>query len=153
MLKIRNAHEEDAEIIVHFQMEMAYETEQVRLDKEQVSEGVLNVLRDVQKGRYFLAQWKDKVAGSLLITTEWSDWRNQWVLWIQSVYVLPEYRRKGIFKSLYNHVKSLAMDDKEVAGLRLYVDKSNDKAIEVYKKLGMDGDHYRVFEWMKGRKE
>ena len=153
MLKIRNAHEEDAEIIVHFQMEMAYETEQLRLNKEQVSEGVLNVLRDVQKGRYFLAQWKDKVAGSLLITTEWSDWRNQWVLWIQSVYVLPEYRRKGIFKSLYNHVKSLAMDDKEVAGLRLYVDKSNDKAIEVYKKLGMDGDHYRVFEWMKGRKE
>ena len=150
MLKIRNAHEEDAEIIVHFQMEMAYETEQVRLDKEQVSEGVLNVLRDVQKGRYFLAQWKDKIAGSLLITTEWSDWRNQWVLWIQSVYVLPEYRRKGIFKSLYNHVKSLAMDDEEVAGLRLYVDKSNDKAIEVYKKLGMDGDHYRVFEWMKG---
>ena len=129
---------------------MAYETEQLRLNKEQVSEGVLNVLRDVQKGRYFLAQWEDKIAGSLLITTEWSDWRNQWVLWIQSVYVLPEYRRKGIFKSLYNHVKSLAMDDKEVAGLRLYVDKSNDKAIEVYKKLGMDGDHYRVFEWMKG---
>ncbi len=149
MLKIRIAHESDAETIVRFQIAMAYETEQLELDKESVSEGVYNVLRDVQKGRYFVAQWNEETVGSLLITKEWSDWRNRWILWIQSVYVLPEHRGKGIFKSLYNHVKTLAAEDKEVAGLRLYVDKTNKTAIKVYRKLGMDGDHYKVFEWMK----
>ncbi len=149
MVQIRNAHEDDSNIIINFQMTMALETENLNLEIEQVREGVLNVLRDSQKGNYFVAQVEDKVVGSLLVTREWSDWRNQWILWMQSVYVLPEYRGKGIFKQLYEHIKTWVMVDNEVAGLRLYVDKLNKTAIEVYTKLNMDGNHYKVFEWMK----
>ncbi len=149
MVQIRNAREEDCEVIVRFQMAMALETETLQLEKLTVLEGVMNVLRDAQKGKYFVAQIEDTVIGSLLITMEWSDWRNRWILWIQSVYILPEHCKTGIFKKMYEFVKTLAEEDKEVAGLRLYVDKSNKKAIEVYKKLGMNGEHYQVFEWMK----
>jgi GNAT superfamily N-acetyltransferase len=149
MVRIRNAHEDDVDTIVNFQMAMAEETENIALNEKSVRQGVQNVIHDVQKGRYYLAQDGNIVAGSLLITREWSDWRNLWVLWIQSVYVLPRYRGKGIFKQLYNHIKQMALENNEVAGIRLYVDKSNVNAIKVYEKLGMDGEHYKVFEWMK----
>ncbi len=152
MVQIRNAREEDCERIVRFQMAMALETEALQLEKLTVWEGVMNVLRDAEKGKYFVAQIEDAVVGSLLITMEWSDWRSRWILWLQSVYVLPEHRNKGIFKKMYGFIKTLAEEDKEVAGLRLYVDKSNKKAIEVYRKLGINGDHYQVLEWMKEEK-
>lgn len=149
MVQIRMASEENREIIADFQVKMARETEDLVLDKETLYAGVMHVLRDSEKGKYFVAEDEGKVVASLLITFEWSDWRNKWVLWIQSVYVLPEYRKQGVFKNMYAHIKKWATDDNEVAGIRLYVDKANRRAINVYRKLAMNGDHYRLFEWMK----
>ena len=149
MLQIRNAYEDDVNTIVEFQIAMALETEKLHLDKEQVWQGVVNVIHDTQKGKYYVAQLNDIVIGVLLITREWSDWRNLWILWLQSVYILPEYRNKGVFKEMYSYIKNLVQNNNEVAGIRLYVDENNENAIKVYKKLGMNGDHYRVFEWMK----
>ncbi|HDO06091.1 MAG TPA: GNAT family N-acetyltransferase [Bacteroidetes bacterium] len=149
MVQIRIATEENREIIAEFQIKMAAETENLVLDKETLSEGVMHVLRDPEKGKYFVAEDEGNVVASLLITFEWSDWRNKWVLWIQSVYVLPDYRKQGVFKNMYAHIKKWATDDNEVAGIRLYVDKTNRRAIDVYSKLGMNGEHYRLFEWMK----
>ncbi len=149
MVQIRIASEENRKIIADFQERMALETEALVLEKETLDEGVMHVLRDSEKGKYFIAEEDGKVVASLLITFEWSDWRNKWVLWIQSVYVLPEYRKQGVYKDMYAHIKKWATDDREVAGIRLYVDKTNRRAIDVYSKLGMDGEHYRLFEWMK----
>ena len=149
MVQIRIATEENREIIAEFQIKMAAETENLVLDKETLSEGVMHVLRDPEKGKYFVAEDEGNVVASLLITFEWSDWRNKWVLWIQSVYVLPDYRKQAVFKNMYAHIKKWATDDNEVAGIRLYVDKTNRRAIDVYSKLGMNGEHYRLFEWMK----
>ncbi len=149
MVQIRMASEESREIIADFQIKMADETEGLVLEKEILNEGVMHVLRDPEKGKYFIAEEEGKVVASLLVTFEWSDWRNKWVLWIQSVYVLPEYREQGVFKNMYAHIKKWASNDREVAGIRLYVDKTNRRAIDVYHKLGMDGEHYRLFEWMK----
>ncbi len=144
------ATEEVHATIVDFQLKMAYETEGLTLDKATVERGVMQVLRNPQKGRYLVAEQDGRVVASLMLTPEWSDWRNRTVLWFQSVYVLPEARKQGIFKKMYEYVKQhLVLDDEAVSGLRLYVDATNLNAIEVYKKLGMDGDHYRVFEWMK----
>ncbi len=149
MVQIRIANEEDASFIADFQMKMAYETENLQLNHEILNEGVSHVLRDPEKGKYFIAEDDNRVIGSLLITFEWSDWRNKWVLWIQSVYILSEYRKQGVYKKMYAHIKDWANRDGQVAGIRLYVDKTNARAIEVYTKLGMNGEHYRLFEWMK----
>jgi GNAT superfamily N-acetyltransferase len=151
MQQIRFANEEDHSTIVEFQLKMAKETEGLELDRETVSLGVMQVMRNPQKGKYIVATNNDeKIVASLMLTPEWSDWRNRFVLWFQSVYVVPDERGKGIFKKMYEHVKSkIVLEDEQNAGLRLYVDASNKNAIEVYKKLGMDGDHYRVFEWMR----
>ncbi|MDX1964270.1 MAG: GNAT family N-acetyltransferase [Pirellulales bacterium] len=89
-----------------------------------------------------------QIAGSLLITYEWSDWRNGVVWWIQSVYVPPQFRRLGVYAGLYRYLQQLAAQTPEVRGIRLYVDQRNTKAQAVYERLGMNGDHYRVYEWM-----
>ena len=89
------------------------------------------------------------VVASLLITPEWSDWRNKTILWIQSVYVVPSYREKGVFKAVYNHILNLVSKDPAIGGIRLYVDKTNQRAQQVYARMGMNGEHYQVFEWMK----
>ncbi len=149
MVQIRMATEENREIIADFQVNMARETEGLILEKATLHEGVMHVLRDPEKGKYFVAEEDGKVVASLLITFEWSDWRNKWVLWIQSVYVLPEYRKQGVFQDMYAHIKKWATNDNEVAGIRLYVDKTNRHASDIYRKLGMNGEHYRLFEWMK----
>ena len=149
MIQIRMATEEDHADIAEFQVLMAKETEDLQLDVKEVIKGVLSVMRDPEKGKYYVAVADGKIISSLLITYEWSDWRSKWVWWIQSVYVLPEMRRKGVFQQVYEHIKSWAEKEDEVAGLRLYVDKTNTRAIEVYKKMGMNGDHYQLFEWMK----
>ncbi|MBE0651434.1 MAG: GNAT family N-acetyltransferase [Bacteroidales bacterium] len=148
MIQIRSANEEDYEVIAGFQVKMAMETENFELDQETVKKGVLSVMQDPHKGKYFVAVDETNIVSSLLVTYEWSDWRNKWVLWIQSVYVLPEFRKLGIFRQMYLNVKEWAEQDADVGGVRLYVDKSNKRAIEVYKRLGMNGEHYQVFEWM-----
>lgn len=149
MVRIRLANEFDAPVIADFQISMANETENIILDKITVNDGVISVFRDSQKGKYYVAADNDEVIASMLITQEWSDWRNNWVYWIQSVYVIPEKRGNGIFKLMYNHMLEIVNINPDVSGLRLYVDVSNLAARNVYEKIGMDGDHYQVFEWMK----
>jgi len=148
MIEIRLANKFDSPAITEFQIKMAFETEKIKLDTNIVTKGVISVFLDPQKGKYFVATENNKIISSLLITHEWSDWRNNWVYWIQSVYVLPEKRGRGIFKQMYNHILEI-VNNSEVAGLRLYVDVSNLSARKVYAKMGMDGNHYQVFEWMK----
>lgn len=128
---------------------MAQETEKLELDLATVLKGVGAVIDDPTKGKYWVAESEGEVVGCLLTIPEWSDWRNGTVLWIHSVYVIPSYRRRGVFKSLYLHVKEMVSVEKDLRGIRLYVDKSNREAQVVYESLGMSGDHYHLLEWMK----
>jgi ribosomal protein S18 acetylase RimI-like enzyme len=148
-IRYREANKRDALDIVAFQVAMAKETESIDLNRHVVSRGVEAVFEDRTHGRYFVAESGSDLIASLMITYEWSDWRNGVVWWIQSVYVRPEFRRRGVYAGLYEHVRGIASTNETVKGIRLYVDERNTPAQEVYKRLGMDGHHYRVFEWMK----
>lgn len=139
----------DAEAIVSFQIAMAKETEEVDLDPVVCAAGVQAVFDRADRGQYFVAEQSGAVIASLMITYEWSDWRNGNVWWIQSVYVTPAARQQGIYAGLYAHIKNIVEQDKNLRGIRLYVDERNTRAQEVYTRLGMNGEHYRVFEWMK----
>jgi len=147
--KIRLAKIDDSHTIAAFQLKMAIETENLKLDNETVQKGVKAVFEKPKLGQYFVAENDGKIIASMLTTFEWSDWRNAQVWWLQSVYVLPEFRQQGIFKMMYEFVKIFAEKDENVGGIRLYVDKTNVRAQEVYKAVGMNGEHYQVFEWMK----
>lgn len=149
MIQIREGKPEDVATIVRFQLAMANETEGLELNPVVVEKGVKSVFDDPGKGRYFVAESKKKVVASLLITFEWSDWRNATVYWMQSVYVLPEFRKKGVFGKMYRYIQNIVHEKDEISGIRLYVDSENLAAQEVYKKLGMNGEHYHLFEWMK----
>ena len=145
----REANKRDTRDIVDFQIAMARETEGIELHRFVCMRGVEAVFEDRTLGRYFVAEVDSDLAASLMITYEWSDWRNGMVWWIQSVYVRPEFRRRGIYAGLYQFVRGIAENLETVKGIRLYVDRRNEPAQEVYRRLGMDGEHYRVFEWMK----
>jgi len=146
---IRKAIESDLAHIVEFQLAMAMETESLQLDKPTVTKGVAAVFADPSKGTYYVAELDGRVVGSLLTTFEWSDWRNGTVLWIQSVYVRPEFRKRSIFSHLYKHVQEKVAVDPHLRGIRLYADKTNVSAHGVYEHLGMTAEHYQMFEWMK----
>ena len=146
---IRQAIEADAPAIVEFQLAMAWETETLRLDEPTVVKGVAAVFADSSKGTYYVAETDGKVVGSLLTTFEWSDWRNGTVLWIQSVYVRPEYRKRSIFSKLYKHIQKMVVESSNLRGIRLYADKTNTPAHGVYEHLGMTAEHYQMYEWMK----
>lgn len=146
---IRQAIDTDAHAIVEFQLAMAWETETLRLDEPTVVKGVAAVFADSSKGTYYVAETDGKVVGSLLTTFEWSDWRNGTVLWIQSVYVRPEYRKRSIFSKLYKHIQKMVVDNPNLRGIRLYADKTNTAAHDVYEHLGMTAEHYQMYEWMK----
>lgn len=148
MAIIRTAIPGDAESIIDFQVRMAWETEKYALDRPTVTKGVQAVFEDPSRGRYYVAEDSGKVIASLLITYEWSDWRNCNVWWFQSVFVIPEYRRKGIFREMYSHIRSLA-GGQNIAGLRLYVETRNEKARKTYEALGMSSEHYSFYEWMR----
>jgi GNAT superfamily N-acetyltransferase len=154
----RQATIEDAGIIAEFQIAMALETEALQLDRDTCHRGVSAVFNASTNpsaeappahGQYFVAEKDGKVIGSLLITYEWSDWRNGLVWWIQSVYVIPAERGQGVFAGLYGYLRARAEADPQLRGIRLYADRRNTRAHEVYTRLGMDGSHYQVFEWMK----
>jgi ribosomal protein S18 acetylase RimI-like enzyme len=147
--KIRLAKIDDSLTIAGFQLKMAIETENLQLDAETVGKGVNAVFEKPELGQYFVAEKDGQIIASMLTTFEWSDWRNAQVWWLQSVFVIPDFRRQGIFKRMYDFVKILAENDENVGGIRLYVDKTNVRAQEVYKAVGMNGEHYQVFEWMK----
>lgn len=148
MITIRKANPEDASIIIEFQEKMAWETEQLTLVHSIVEKGVIAVFTNENRGQYWVAEANNSIIASLLITYEWSDWRNSNVWWFQSVYVLPDFRRKGIFRSMYNYIKNEA-DKQGVAGLRLYVETKNTRAQKTYEALGMQNEHYTMYEWLK----
>ena len=139
----------DLDTLVDFQLKMADETESVALDRDTVRNGILAVLHDSVKGFYHLAEKDGTVVACHLVTYEWSDWRNAIFYWIQSLYVLPGYRRQGIFRKMYEYLCQRAKDLPGVAGIRLYVVNTNVVAHQTYSGLGMDGEHYRMFEWIK----
>jgi len=125
------------------------ETENVRLSAEVLSKGLKHLFDDPTKGKYYIAQEDSEVIGCLMTTYEWSEWRCGNVLWIQSVYIKPTHRSQGVFKKMYEYIKGLVMaPESGYRGIRLYVDKTNVAAQKVYEKLGMNGEHYQVYEWM-----
>jgi len=148
MIHVRPGEARDIERIVEFQLRLARETEDVRLDRATVTDGVRAVIEDPAKGRYWLAEEDGEVAGCLLTLPEWSDWRNGTVLWIHSLYVRPESRRRGVFRSLHAHLKRAVEADESLKGLRLYVNRRNAAAKRIYQAMGMDGRHYEMFEWL-----
>ncbi len=146
-IKIRTAEKKDASALIDFNQAMALETEGKRLKFEKISEGVNAVFDDEKKGFYLVAEDEDeKIIGGLMVTFEWSDWRNGWFWWIQSVYILPEARGKKIYSRLYDFVKEKAKAQGGVCGFRLYVEKENENAQKVYERLGMDKTDYLMFE-------
>ena len=145
-MKIRKARLADCAIIADFNVRMAWETEKLRLDQQTIHCGVRAALQDAAKGTYFVAEIDGEVAGQLLITREWSDWRNGNFWWIQSVYVTAEHRQSGVFRALFDHVQKLAQSRRDVCGLRLYVEQNNHRAQRTYAKLGMTKTHYQIFE-------
>jgi len=144
---VRTAAVEDLEALVAGNMALAEETEGVRLAVETLRQGVLALLESRAPGRYWVAELEGRVAGQLLVTFEWSDWRNRMVWWIQSVYVVPDARGCGVLRTLYDTARREALAA-GAGGLRLYVHTGNRRAQAVYQALGMNGEHYRVFEDM-----
>lgn len=143
---IREAGPEDAEFIVRGNASMALETEHLSLDPDRLRAGVHALFEDPSRGRYFIAERGARRAGQLMITYEWSDWRNGVFWWIQSVWVEPEHRGCGVFRALYSHVRGLALSTPGVCGLRLYVEKSNQRARRTYLRCGMRQTEYDLFE-------
>ena len=143
---VRQATLDDSMILSQFNMSMAEETEGRQLDQTTVNAGVKQLFRDSRQGFYLMAEVGGSARGSLMITYEWSDWRNGLFWWIQSVYVVPAARRSGVFTALYQYVKKMAQDDNAACGLRLYMEKDNLPARAVYMAIGMDTTPYQVFE-------
>ncbi|HEY0652389.1 MAG TPA: GNAT family N-acetyltransferase [Chryseosolibacter sp.] len=148
-ISIRPSRLEEVSVLVNFQQRLALETENVQLDFATVEQGIRAMFADPTKGMYFIAEVDGEVAGCHSITYEWSDWRNGMVWWLQSVYISEKFRKHGVFKAMFENLKRLIGNDPKLAGLRLYVDKSNLRAQHVYQAMGMNGEHYRVFELMK----
>ncbi len=149
MVEVREGRLNDWEHIVEFEVRMAEETEGLALDKDVVTKGVRGVFGQPARGVYWVAEEDGEIVGVCLAIPEWSDWRNGTVLWIHSLYVVPEARGRGIFKRLYENLKKQVEQSEGLMGLRLYVDKKNALAQEVYERLGMSKDHYELYEWLK----
>jgi GNAT superfamily N-acetyltransferase len=146
LISIRKAVRKDAPTLVEFNAAMALETENKTLSRDLLVKGVNAVFEKSSRGFYLIAEAQGMIAGALLITTEWSDWRNGDFWWIQSVYVRPEMRKKGVFRALFNYVLRLAKNTAGVCGCRLYTDCGNTIAKSTYLSLGMTETRYRLFE-------
>jgi GNAT superfamily N-acetyltransferase len=145
-LSIRRATPADLEIITEYNLRLAAESEGKALDRATLRAGVARCLADPVKGIYFLACQGDAILGQTMFTYEWSDWRNGWFWWIQSVYVRADARGQGVFRALFDHVLAEAKRQGDVIGVRLYVEENNTAAQAVYAKLGMDKAGYFVLE-------
>lgn len=155
VINIRRADERDIDALVEFNRAMARETESKELDAEVLRAGVRGLMNEPRYGFYLVAERKlsavggeatAEVVGSLMVTYEWSDWRNGLFWWVQSVYVSPSLRRRGVYRRLYQHVKELAAADACVRGFRLYVERENGVAQRTYEQLGMEETHYKLYE-------
>ncbi len=143
---VRAARPGDLATLVAFNASMARETEDRGLDEARLHRGVQHALQDPARGRYLVAERAGRVVGALLLTREWSDWRDGWFWWIQSVYVLPEARGSGVYRALHAAVRDEARRDPEVCGIRLYVEQDNRGAQATYAAVGMARTHYVFFE-------
>ena len=143
---IRAGAPSDAPVIANYNALLARETEQLNLDPVRLRAGVDAVLADSTKGSYWVAEAAGEVVGQLMITFEWSDWRNGVFWWIQSVYVRQDWRARGVFKALYEHVHQLARNQPDVCGLRLYVEHDNQRAQRTYQRLGLRPTSYHLYE-------
>ena len=148
--RIRHGGPQDISAIASFNIRMAKETEDLALDPDTITAGVRAMVEHPGRGFYLVAETgpagKTRIVASLMVTMEWSDWRNGMFWWIQSVYVMPDHRRRGLYRSLYNRVKELAAGEKGVCGFRLYVEKDNQAAKSTYLALGMSETAYRMYE-------
>ena len=147
-IEVRRASDADLATLVRFQLEMADETEGLRLDPQTVERGVRAALEDSRRAEYWVAEQSGLIVGCLMTTPEWSDWRNGWIRWIQSVYVVPNARGLGVYRRLYETIRQQVEADRESHGIRLYVDRRNDGARRAYAALGMSAEHYELFEWL-----
>ena len=145
-VEVRLATPADAEFLVRGNAAMALETEHLSLDLDRLRDGVHGLFEQPGRGVYYIAEVNGRRAGQMMITYEWSDWRNGTFWWIQSVWVEPEFRGQGVFKALYGHVKNLAEASPGVCGLRLYVEKDNLRAQATYERVGMRRTVYQMFE-------
>lgn len=148
-MMIRKAKLKDLEKISEFNYNLAFETEDKKLDREILHKGVEALIKDESKGVYYLCEVNGEVVGQIMYTYEWSDWRNGLFIWVQSVYVDKEYRGKGIFKKLYNHIKEICDNDENICGIRLYVELENYTAQKTYGALGMEKCNYHMYEYEK----
>ena len=144
-INIREANSNDLPILVNNNQALAQETESLELNKNILRDGIEQALKR-RECHYFVAMMDENVVGQSMITYEWSDWRNGVIWWIQSVYVLPRYRKQGVFRSLFLHIENLARSNPQVKAIRLYVMSNNNTGQRTYKKLGMDDSGYIVFE-------
>jgi GNAT superfamily N-acetyltransferase len=151
--QIRDARPGDHAAIVHGNSQLALETEGKTLDPDVLAQGVATALADTDRLRYWVAEIDDQIVGHAAITREWSDWRNGWLWWLQSVYVWPEHRAQGVFRALYQHIRSESIRAADVIGLRLYVEEGNLRAQSTYRALGMKPGGYAVYEdlWIDAR--
>ena len=145
-IRIRNATRDDVAFLRDCNIAMAFESEQKQLAPEVLTRGIVAVFDHPERGFYVVAERDGERAGSLLITHEWSDWRNGGWWWIQSVYVMPDARRCGVFSSMYRAIESRARATSGVIGLRLYVEKENKGAQSTYAALGMEPAHYSLYQ-------
>ena len=146
---IRRALAQDEDELARFNSSIALETEGVELIPEVIAAGVKAMIENPQMGFYLVVELDNGIQASLMVTTEWSDWRNGMFWWIQSVYVRPAYRRQGLYRELYTRVKEMAEQEPSVCGYRLYVERDNVNAQKTYQSLGMSETDYKLFEELK----
>ena len=142
----RRATDGDVPAIVEFNLQLALETEGKSLNPETIQQGVSRGIQQFPEAQYFIAECERQLVGQLMFTREWSDWRNGWMLWLQSVYVRQDFRRKGVFRNLLNSALAVVNKDSGAIGLRLYVEKENEPAIAAYERLKFKDTGYRILE-------
>ena len=148
-MNLRPAVIEDTQVLADFNINMAYQTERIKLIPEVTRAGVETMIKNPQMEFYLVAEDQGEIAASLMVTTEWSDWRNGLLWWKQSVYVRPQNRRRGLYRQLYQQVKSIAESETNVCGFRLYVEQGNSAAQATYRSLGMVETAYKLYQELK----
>ena len=145
-IKVRSATSSDVDFIVDANLRMAKETENLDLDPEVLRKGVVYLMSHAGEGQYLVAAQNSQLCGTLMLTYEFSDWRNGRFWWIQSVYVPQPFRRQGVYRAMHHAVRELARQDSQACGLRLYVEQANRGAQQTYATIGMSQTHYKMFE-------